>query len=296
MSADDIDEIRRLLVAKPRPTTLVERRERLDEIGSAYGVAADISFEATHIGGVEAEWSATSGCDASRVLIYFHGGGYCSGSIRSHREMAAEAGRAAGIKTLTVGYRLAPEHPYPAALQDVMAVYDALLASSLSGSRIAVGGDSAGGNLTLALMLSLRDAGKPLPACGWLVSPWTDLAMTGDTLATKANVDPIISKTYLQELAHGFLGGTDPKLPLVSPLYADLGGLPPLLIQVGSAETLLDDAVRLAARAGAEDVRVTLEVWPHMIHAWHLWAAKLESGRKALTSAGAFISAHVRSI
>jgi epsilon-lactone hydrolase len=293
MSGDEIDEIRRLLVAKPRPVTLAERRERLDEIGSTYGVAADIRFETARIGGVEAESSTTPGCDAARALLYFHGGGYCSGSIRSHRGMVAEAGRAAGIKSIAVGYRLAPEHPYPAALQDALAAYDAILAGGIPASHVAVGGDSAGGNLTLALMLSLRDAGKPLPACGWLVSPWTDLAMTGDTLVTKADVDPIISKPYLQELAGAFLAGTDPLLPLVSPLRADLAGLPPLLVQVGSAETLLDDAVRIAERAACADVRVTLEVWPHMIHAWHLWAARLESGRKALASAGAFIRAQL---
>ena len=288
---DDIDAIRRLLVSKPRPTTLAERRERLDEIGSAYGVAPDIVFKAARIDGVETEWSAAPGSDGTRVLVFFHGGGYCSGSIRSHRSMASEAGRAAGIKALAVGYRLAPEHPYPAALQDAMAVYDALLADGVPARHVAVGGDSAGGNLALALILRLREAGKPLPACGWLVSPWTDLAMTGATLASKASVDPIISKPYLQELADAFLAGTDPKLPLVSPLYADLAGLPPLLVQVGSAETLLDDAIRIAARAAADDVRVTLEVWPRMIHAWHLWAARLASGRAALASAGAFMRA-----
>ncbi len=288
---DDIDAIRRLLVSKPRPTTLAERRERLDEIGSAYGVAPDIVFKAARIDGVETEWSAAPGSDGTRVLVFFHGGGYCSGSIRSHRSMASEAGRAAGIKALAVGYRLAPEHPYPAALQDAMAVYDALLADGVPARHVAVGGDSAGGNLALALILRLREAGKPLPACGWLVSPWTDLAMTGATLASKASVDPIISKPYLQELADAFLAGTDPKLPLVSPLYADLAGLPPLLVQVGSAETLLDDAIRIAARAAADDVRVTLEVWPRMIHAWHLWAARLASGRSALASAGAFMRA-----
>jgi len=288
---DDIDAIRRLLVSKPRPTTLAERRERLDEIGSAYGVAPDIAFKAARIGGVETEWSAAPGSDGTRVLVFFHGGGYCSGSIRSHRSMASEAGRAAGIRALAVGYRLAPEHPYPAALQDAMAVYDALLADGVPARHVAVGGDSAGGNLALALILRLREAGKPLPACGWLVSPWTDLAMTGATLASKASVDPIISKPYLQELADAYLAGTDPKLPLVSLLYADLAGLPPLLVQVGSAETLLDDAIRIAARAAADDVRVTLEVWPRMIHAWHLWAARLASGRAALASAGAFMRA-----
>jgi acetyl esterase/lipase len=140
-------------------------------------------------------------------------------------------------------------------------------------------------------MTSLRDAGKPLPGCAWLVSPWVDLQMTGASLAEKADVDPLISKSYLEELASAYLTGADPANPLVSPLNADLAGLPPLLVQVGSAETLLDDAVRIARRAGAADVRVNLEIWPHMIHAWHLWTAQLEEGRRAIASAGAFIRA-----
>jgi acetyl esterase/lipase len=138
-------------------------------------------------------------------------------------------------------------------------------------------------------MIRLRDAGKPLPGCAWLVSPWVDLQMTGASLAEKADVDPLIQKPYLEELASAYLAGADPAGPLVSPLHADLAGLPPLLVQVGSAETLLDDALRIARRAGAADVPVNLEVWPHMIHAWHLWAAELDDGRRAIASAGAFI-------
>jgi len=159
--------------------------------------------------------------------------------------------------------------------------------------KIAIGGDSAGGGLTLATITSLRDAGRPLPGCSWLVSPWVDLQMTGASLAEKADVDPLIQKPYLEELASAYLAGADPAGPLVSPLHADLGGLPPLLVQVGSAETLLDDALRIARRAGAADVPVSLEVWPHMIHAWHLWAAELEDARRAIASAGTFMRARM---
>jgi len=226
------------------------------------------------------------------VLLFFHGGGYCSGSIMSHRGMVTEAGRAARVRTLAVAYRLAPEHPFPAAIEDARAAYRFLLDQGILTSNIVVGGDSAGGGLTLALMIILRDAGQPLPGCGWLVSPWVDLQMTGASLDEKADIDPLISKPYLEELAMAYLAGTDPANPMVSPLRADLAGLPPLLVQVGSAETLLDDAVRLARRAGAADVRINLEIWPHMIHAWHLWAAQLKDGRRALASAGAFIRAH----
>jgi len=290
---DEIEKVRQLLSSRPRPTSLAERRERLDLVASADPLPPDVTFHAENVGGVPCEWSIAPGSDASRVLVFFHGGGYCSGSIRSHRGMVARAGQSAGVRTLAAGYRLAPEHPFPAALEDALAVYDALLAQGIAPQNIAVGGDSAGGGLTLALFISLRAASKPLPGCGWLVSPWADLAMTGESIATKADIDPLISRTYLEELATSYLAGTDPRQPLASPLYADIGGLPPLLIQVGSAETLLDDAVRIARRAGGYDVAVTLEVWPHMIHAWHLWAANLESGRRALASAGAFIRARL---
>jgi len=292
MAKSEIDAVRELLRSKPRPAGLAERRERIDAIGSASPPARDIRLEPTVANGIPAEWSLAPESDPSRVLLFFHGGGYCSGSIMSHRGMVTEAGRAARLRTLAVAYRLAPEHPFPAAIEDARAAYRFLLDQGILTSNIVVGGDSAGGGLTLALMIILRDAGQPLPGCGWLVSPWVDLQMTGASLDEKADIDPLISKPYLEELAMAYLAGTDPENPLVSPLRADLAGLPPLLVQVGSAETLLDDAVRLARRAGAADVRINLEIWPHMIHAWHLWAAQLKDGRRALASAGAFIRAH----
>ena len=293
MSSSEIDAIRELLRSKPRPAGFAERRERLDAIGSTSPPAGDIRLEPIDANGVAAEWSLAPGSDPSKVLLFFHGGGYCSGSIVSHRGMVTEAGRAARARTLAVGYRLAPEHPFPAAIEDARSAYRFLLDQGIAPSRIVIGGDSAGGGLTLALMTSVRDAREPLPACAWLVSPWVDLQMIGASLAEKAVADPLISKSYLEELASAYLAGADPAHPLVSPLNADLAGLPPLLVQVGSAETLLDDAVRIARRAGAADVRVNLEIWPHMIHAWHLWAAQLEAGRRAIASAGAFIRAHL---
>lgn len=293
MSSSEIDAIRELLRSKPRPAGFAERRERLDAIGSTSPPAGDIRLEPIDANGVAAEWSLAPGSDPSKVLLFFHGGGYCSGSIVSHRGMVTEAGRAARARTLAVGYRLAPEHPFPAAIEDARSAYRFLLDQGVAPSKIAIAGDSAGGGLTLALMTRVRDAREPLPACAWLVSPWVDLQMTGASLAEKAVTDPLISKSYLEELASAYLAGADPANPLVSPLNADLAGLPPLLVQVGSAETLLDDAVRIARRAGAADVRVNLEIWPHMIHAWHLWAAQLEAGRRAIASAGAFIRAHL---
>jgi acetyl esterase/lipase len=227
--------------------------------------------------------------------MFFHGGGYCSGSIRSHRRMVSEAGRAAGIRTLAVGYRLAPEHPFPTAFDDALTAWRFLRKDGIAAEHIAIGGDSAGGGLTAALINRLRAEGDEQPACAWLVSPWTDLTMSGSTLISKDAVDPLIHKGYLGELADAYLPvGLDRKDPRVSPLYSDLGGFPPTLIQVGSDETLLDDAVRFAATAGAADVAVTLEIWPHMIHAWHLWNAHLEPGRRALASAGAFVRGNLR--
>jgi acetyl esterase/lipase len=224
------------------------------------------------------------------VLLFFHGGGYCSGSIKSHRRMVTEAGRAAGCRTLAVDYRLAPEHPYPAALEDATTAWRFLRAHGIAAKHIAVGGDSAGGNLTVALINRLRGAGEAQPACAWLASPWTDLTMSGASLTSKDAADPLIHKPYLEELANAYAPAPrDRGDPKISPLFADLAGFPPTLIQVGSAETLLDDAVRFARAAGLADVNVTLEIWPHMIHAWPMWNAKLADGREALARVGEFV-------
>lgn len=295
MSDSEIAAVRALLSAKPRPVGWAERRQRVDEVGSVWPVAADIGCETVDVDGVPGEWSIAPGSDSARVLMFFHGGGYCSGSILSHRRMVTEAGRAAGVRTLAVGYRLAPEHPFPAALEDATTAWRCLRKQGIAAKHIAIGGDSAGGGLTVALLNRLRDAGEELPACGWLVSPWTDLTMSGATFAAKDSVDPLIHKDYLQELADAYLpAGMNPKDPRASVLFADIKGLPPLLIQVGSDETLLDDATRFAAAAGAADVFVALEIWPHMIHAWPLWNARLAPGRRALESAGAFLRRHLQ--
>ena len=293
MVQGEIEAVRALLSSKPRPVEWAERRQRLDEVGSHWPVADDVKLTQVDVGGVPGEWTIVPRSDPSRVLLYLHGGGYCSGSILSHRRLVSEAGRAAGMRTLAIAYRLAPEHPFPAAITDAMTAWQFLRSQGIVPARVAVGGDSAGGGLTVALIIRLRDAREDLPACAWLVSPWTDLTMSGSTLATKDAVDSLIHEGYLEELTAAYLGAdierTDPR---VSPLYADLRGLPPTLIQVGSDEVLLDDAARFAAVAGAADVPVTLEIWPHMIHAWPLWNAHLEPGRRALVSAGDFIQRH----
>ena len=251
MVQSEIDAIRTMLSSKPRPVGWAERRGRIDEVGSVWPVADDIALTPVNAAGVPAEWSLAPGSDASRVLMFLHGGGYCSGSILSHRRMVTEAGRAAGMRTLAVGYRLAPEHPFPAALEDALTAWRFVLTQGIGAAHIAVGGDSAGGGLSVALINTLRSAGEQFPACAWLVSPWMDLTMSGSTLASKDKVDPLIHKDYLGELADAYVPrGVNRSDPRVSPLFADLRGFPPTLIQVGSAETLLADATRLAAALG----------------------------------------------
>src|SRR5690242_13492367 len=220
MDESEINAIRALLTAKARPAGWAERRQRLDEIGTNWPVAADVSLEETDLDGVPGEWSIIPGSDASRVLVFFHGGGYCSGSIVSHRRMVTEAGRAAGIRTLAVGYRLAPEHPFPSAQEDAMTAWRFLRKHGIAAEKIAVGGDSAGGNLTITLINRLRAAGEQQPACAWLASPWTDLTMSGASLEAKDHVDPLIHKVYLEELADCYAPKPiDRWDALISPLF-----------------------------------------------------------------------------
>jgi monoterpene epsilon-lactone hydrolase len=289
MPDPEIDAIRALLSSRPRPSELSERRERLDALGAQYSLPADVRVEAVDANGVVAEWTTTPEAKTGRAILFLHGGGYISGSLDSHRHMIAQAGREARARTLALAYRLAPEHPFPAALEDALGGYAFLLAQGFNPKNIAIAGERAGGGLAVATLTSIRDAGMSMPACAWLSSPWVDLEMAGASMSAKSTVDPLIQKSYLQELAAMYLGGVDARTPLASPIHANLSRLPPMLIQVGSAETLLDDAVRLAGVAGAADVRVTLEVWPDMIHAWHLFYQQVAAGRRALAAVGAFM-------
>jgi acetyl esterase/lipase len=289
MSSTEIEAIRKQLAASPRPVDMAGRRARLDAIGNQYPVPAGVKVETVIANGVPAEFTSTDQADPACVVIFLHGGGYVSGSLTSHRHMVAQLGRDARARTLAVGYRLAPEHPFPAALDDALAAYRFVLAQGIAPKKIALCGESAGGGLAVAAMVRLRDYGLPLPACAWLSSPWTDLSQSGTTMQTKDAVDPLIHKAYLDQLAVAYLGGVPADNPLVSPLHADLRGLPPFFIDVGSDETLLGDATRLAEVAGAAGVRVTLNIWPDMIHAFPLFYQQLEQGRMALAAAGAAI-------
>ena len=291
MSESEIGTLRAMLLSRPRPAGLAERRQRLDALGQAYALAPDVSVTPVDANGVPAEWTSTPTADVSRVILFLHGGGYVSGSIASHRHLVAEAGRAAGARTLALDYRRAPEHPFPAAVDDAMAGYRFLLSTGVAPSRICIAGDSAGGGMTLAALVTIRDAGLTPPGCAWCISPWVDLECIGASMASKSAADPMIQRDYLREIGGMYLNGADPRSPLAVPLHAELAGLPPMLIQVGTAETLLDDAVRLAGRAAEADVRVTLETWPGMIHVWHLFHPQLAEGRRAIAAAGRFIRA-----
>jgi len=289
MADPEIEAVRKILASHPRPATLAERRQRLDALGARYPLPDDVRVEGVDANGVRAEWTATPVADPSRVILYLHGGGYISGSLDSHRHLIAQAGRESQSRTLSLAYRLAPEHPFPAALDDALAGYRFLLSSGFQAKQIVVAGESAGGGLAVAMLVSARDGGLELPACVWCSSPWVDLTLSGRSMTTKEAIDPICSKSYLEEIAAAYLHGADARTPLASPIYADLRGLPPMLIQVGSAETLMDDSVRLADAAGTADVRVTLDIWPDMIHAWPLFYQQVGAGRRALANVGAFI-------
>jgi acetyl esterase/lipase len=256
---------------------------------TAFPSAGETKCTPVNAGGVPAEWIAASGAADDRVILYLHGGGYVMGSIATHREMVSRLSKAAKARALALDYRLAPEHPFPAAVEDATAAYRWLLSQNIKPSRIVVAGDSAGGGLTLATLVALRDAKVPLPAAGVCISPWTDMEGTGASMTTRAKADPVVQKQGLLGMAQLYLGGKDPRSPLAAPLHADLAGLPSLLIHVGDAETLLDDSTRVAEKAKMAGVKVDLEVWPEMPHVWHLFAPFLPEGQQAIDKIGQYI-------
>jgi monoterpene epsilon-lactone hydrolase len=292
MADAEIVALRAKIASRPRPTDYRERRRNLDALGRAYALAPDVKIEPVAAGGVRAEWTWTPADSRDAAILYLHGGGYVIGSLDSHRHMVAEAGRAAGSWALALDYRLAPEHPFPAAVDDALAGYRYLLDRGVRPERICIAGDSAGGGLVVAAMVAIRDQGLPQPGCGWCISPWVDMEAIGETMASRAANDPTVQREGILDMARTYLNGADPRSPLAAPLYADLAGLAPLLIQVGACETLLDDALRLAGKAGAADVRVDLQVWPEMIHVWHLFHPELKAGLQALREGGAYIRTH----
>jgi len=294
MSDAEIDALRAKLAARPRSDDYRQRRKDIDARGLAYTLASDVGVEPIIANGVCAEWTTTPNDARDAALMFLHGGGYVIGSLDSHRHLAAEAGRACGIAALALDYRLAPEHPFPAAVEDALAGYRFLLARGLAPARIAIAGDSAGGGLVVAAMLAIREAGLAQPGCGWCISPWVDMEAVGETMTSRAAADPTVQRAGLLDMAKLYLGAADPRSPLAAPIYADLTGLAPLFVQVGACEILLDDALRLAKVAGAADVRVDLQIWPEMIHVWHLFHPELKAGLRAIEAGGAFVRSMLR--
>jgi acetyl esterase/lipase len=274
--------------------SVTDMRAGIEALASIAPLPDDVTYEPVDAGGLPAEWVTAPGARRENVILYLHGGGYVIGSIKTHRELAARLSRAAAARVLLIEYRLAPEHPHPAAVDDATTAYRWLLGSGVAPSRLVIGGDSAGGGLTVATLVALRDAGQPLPAAGVCLSPWVDLEGVGEWMATKAAVDPMVQRDPLRKMAAMYLAGQDPHTPLAAPLYADLSGLPPLLIQVGTAETLLDDSTRLAERARQAGVAVTLETWEDMIHVWQAFASVLPEGQQAIERIGAFIQTRIQ--
>jgi acetyl esterase/lipase len=268
-------------------------RAAFGELMAQVPVPPDVRQSPVEIGGVAGVEVTIEGNEADDVILYFHGGVYVIGSAAFSVPLVGDLVRRTGVKAITLEYRLAPEHPYPAAVEDARAAYEGLLAQDYAPAQIALAGESAGGGLAVATLLALRDAGVPLPSCGYLMSPYVDLTLSGETLAGKREVDPILTPDGLRARVPDYVGRADASDPLISPIFGDLRGLPPLLIQVGSHEILLSDALRLAGRAAISDVPVTLDVTPGVPHVFQAYAGLLDEAGAALDRASDFLKAQL---
>lgn len=293
MLTDDARQVLEIVGGYRKPDqTLAENRAMWERIGVeviAPQVPEGTRVEAVDIDGLAAEWVRAPDSAADRAVLYLHGGAYAVCSPRTHRALAARLSEASDARVLVLDYRRAPEHPFPAAAEDAQAGYRWLLREGFDPAKLAVTGDSAGGGLMLATLISARDAGEPMPAAGVGISTWSDIECSGETMVTNAPTDPWISREGLGGSGRVYLNGADPRHPLASPMYADLRGLPPLFLVVSAHETLLDDTLRLAERAKAAGVDVTVEQWPGMIHDWPLFPELIPEGRKTLDQIGAWL-------
>ena len=272
--------------------TVPEMRKSWDRLFTDVPDLAPVKKTVVKANGIAAEWLDGPGARSDRAVLYLHGGGYVLGGIDSHRDLMARISAAAKARVLGIDYRLAPEAPFPAAVEDAVSAYRYILEQGIQPDRIAIAGDSAGGGLTAATLVALRDQKIPLPSCAVLLSPWTDLEGTGESMNGGVMDDPMVEKGLVAIMGPTYLNGKDPRTPLASPLYANLKGLPPLLIQVGRREVLLDDSTRFAQAALRADVKVELEVWPGMLHVWQLFASELGEGREAIERIGGFLRSH----
>jgi monoterpene epsilon-lactone hydrolase len=272
---------------------VAEQRVVFEEMMAAIPVPADVTTSSGSLGGIPVVNVEVAGADPERIIFYLHGGAYAIGTAASSVGLASDLARRAGVRLVSVDYRLAPEHPYPAAIEDAVAAYRGLVDSGVAASAIAIAGESAGAGLAAATLVALKHTGLPQPSAAVLMSPWADLTLSGDSISAKAAVDPALTPEGLRRRAVDYVPAGDRTAELVSPIFADLTGLPPLLIQAGSHEILLDDATGLAARAAAADVEVRFEVTPGVPHVFQGFAAMLDEADAALTSAGEFLRAHL---
>jgi len=274
--------------------TVEEMRRDYEQLCSA-PLPDFIRAEPADTAGVKAEWLTTPAIDAGRAILYLHGGGYVLGNISTHRDLAGRISRAARARVLIIDYRRAPEHPFPAALEDSLAAYRWMLSNGVDPSGLVVVGDSAGGGLAVATLVSIKETNRAMPAGIVCLSPWVDLALTGASMTSKAGIDYLVRREEIAGHAKRYLAAKDPRTPLASPLYADLSGLPPMMVQVDTAETLLDDATRLAERARKAGVKVTLDIGEDMIHVWSSFASVLDEGQQAINRIGEFVRRHTPS-
>jgi acetyl esterase/lipase len=279
--------------AFPAGVSVIEQRRLLGELLSAQPLPAEVTVTASALGGVPTAEVTVDGVEPRHAVLYFHGGVYVLGDAFQSAGLAAQVARRTRAKVISVDYRLAPEHPYPAAVDDALAAYEALLRGGTDPGDIAFAGESAGGGLAVATLVNARDNGLPLPAAAFLMSPYADLTLAGASLEAKRDADPLLSPEALRARVPDYTAGQDPALGLISPVFADLSGLPPLLIQAGTHEVLLDDAVRLAGQAAAADVEVTLDVTPGVPHVFQAYAPILDEAAAALDRAGRFLSARL---
>ncbi len=282
-----------LIASKFNPNmTIDEMRRGMESLTKLARLPSKTKVEKVLFNGISAEWICARGTLEDRVILYLHGGGYNIGSPNTHRELAAHISMESGAKVLLPDYRLAPEHPFPSALEDATSAYRWLLGTGLTGRNISIAGDSAGGGLSIATSISLRDAGEPSPASIACISPWTDLEMTGNSIKTHAEIDPMLNLQSLKIMASNYIGDADPRSPLISPIHADLKGISPLLIHVGSDEMLLDDSTRIAEKAKNAGVDVTLKIYDKMWHVWHFNVKLMPEARSAIEELGSFIRKH----
>ncbi|HVU21429.1 MAG TPA: alpha/beta hydrolase [Rhizomicrobium sp.] len=282
-----------MLIGGP-DTPFMERRLQAKKFAEAFALPSGLSVESDRLGGVKAEWVVPDNASPSPALLHLHGGGYVLGDPAGSRALTTALALKTGKSVVSIDYRLAPEHPFPAAVEDALSAYRALVSRTGSASRIAVGGESAGGGLTVALLLAALDAGLPMPACAFAISPWVDLTCSAETFDACAMKDPLLTKRALKEMGHAYLAGADERSPFASPVFGELQGLPPLLIQAGSDEVLLDDARLLNASARNAGVASELEVWDGMIHVWHMFHPMLPEGELAIDSIVRFVQSHWR--